>query len=123
MSQKDIGHIGIFHFRVAHQPVHIGHSLEPAALEIAQDAVITDGAAMTHVVLSHHQKTLFGEEPGEMIISLGILGNAVDDLNHRFGFTVRFPAAAVDHTTAAGRKIKIRMHRHFLTQILRNLRL
>ena len=80
---------------------------EPATLKIAGNTIVSNGAAMPHMILGYHQKTLRCHEGCKVIITLYVLSDAVNDLQHRPGFPGRLPPAAVNHALSAGRVIKV----------------
>ena len=65
---------------------------------------------MAHVVLDSDQNALAIEKPGEMVISCAVLGDAVDDLHHSLGLTLRHPAAGMDRAASAGGVLEFLHH-------------
>ena len=110
MPEQDVGKIGKFLPGIRKQLEGILHSGEPPAVEIALNAVTVDGLAMAHMVLGHHQISLLRQIIGKAVVTLDKLGDAMYDLEHRFGFPLRGPPADMDPAGAMRIKPTVRTH-------------
>ena len=110
VAEEDIGNAGVLCHGQLHQLAGIVHRRKPAAVEIADHAFLTDRAAVTHMILRHHEKALGCHKLGIGIVALHKFADAMNDLQDRFRCAFRRPAAIVDLACAAGIKIMIGTH-------------
>ena len=89
------------------QPVCVRNCRKPPSVEISFCLRLPYGAAVAHVVLGHHQVAKAVQITGKFIVTLYILGNAVNDLHDAPDFPVRKPAAAMQLPPALGRIVKV----------------
>ena len=102
MAQQHIGQIGEFLPGLFQQCVAIRHCGKPAAVEISLYAFPIDGLAVAHMVLGHHNIAKGIHIVCKGIITLYILCNAVDDLQHCNRGLLRHPSTDMDLTGALG---------------------
>ena len=111
VAQQEEGHAGEVRLHFPAQGRHIVHRLLPAVLVCKVDgrAALRQGLAVAQMVVAHHRKALFHQEPGEAVISANILRHAVGDLQNRTGsLGVVAPEPCVEGRGAiGGRKGKI----------------
>ena len=110
MAEENIGQVGIFRPGIGKQLVGIRHRAEPAAVEIALNALPIDGLAVAHMILRHHQEAQTVQILGKSVIPLHKFRDAVDDLQNRLWLPFRLPAADMDPSCAAGIKSAILPH-------------
>lgn len=58
------------------------HSGIPATMEVARRISGDQGAAMAHVILTHHQIALLVQKASEGVVPGHVFGDAVDNLYH-----------------------------------------
>ena len=110
MPKQHIRQPGMLLLRHLEQVVAVRNGRKPSARKIALRAGIGNRFAVSHVVIRNHEIAKAIEVAGKFVIPLHILGNAVDDLKHRFRGALRCPYAGVDLARTAGIVVQVAAH-------------
>ena len=105
MAENIIGQIRVLRGNFVVQALFILDRRQPAAGEIASEAVFR-GAAVAHVIVGSDDITMLRQKFRKRVIASDMLGDAVNELDDGLRLPFRFPERAVQAARAARIKIE-----------------
>lgn len=108
MTVQYILNTGKFLHCFLHQEIGILHRGKPTAVKITSKFPVTDGSAMSHMILRHHHDAMAAEKVGQLVIALRILTDTVNDLNDSLHSPLGHPAAPMDQSRTPEKESKNR---------------
>ena len=114
MAEHEVGHTrGHLLGHEQAQRLHVGHKRIPARARVHATTMGSRGrgVAVAHVVVAAHQVARAGEEAGEVVVAVDVLGHTVDELHHPARTEATGRIGSAGGTVHSGRHPQHGMHR------------